>query len=105
MVNWPSVEEQIASANAPRGSALESLIRGNQDFDLLDPREADDDIGLPPWLRVRWRKQHPDVEHSTINPGASYPDVLFMICEWIQAHPELPTFGPTAGGGTNAGES
>ena len=44
------------------GSALEKLIRENQDFDMLSPEEAHDRLRLPPWLRVYWRKQHPELQ-------------------------------------------
>lgn len=91
---WPSVEEQLDASNVTRGSALAQLIKENQDFDLLDPREADDDAGLPLWLRVYWRKNHPDVEHSTVNPGGGYPDVLYTIHNWMLAHHDLPSGGP-----------
>jgi hypothetical protein len=91
---WPSVEEQLAASDVTRESALEQLISDNQDFDLLDPREAEDEAGLPLWLRVYWRKTHPDVEHSTVNPGAGYPDVLYTIHSWMLAHQDLPAGGP-----------
>ena len=87
---WPSVEEQLEAAKARRGSALTKLIRQNQDFHLLRPEEAHDDAGLPVWLRVYWRKNHPDVQHSTVNPGAGYPDVLYTVLTWMLAHPDLP---------------
>lgn len=91
---WPTVEEQIDASNVTGGSALEQLIRENQDFDLLDPREADDDARLPLWLRVYWRRSHPDVEHSTLNPGGGYPDVLYTIHSWMLAHHDLPSGAP-----------
>ena len=49
---WPSVEQQVADTRATPGSALEQLIRENQDFDVLDEREAEDKLPFPPWLRV-----------------------------------------------------
>jgi hypothetical protein len=95
---WPSLEEQLAAAKAVPGSALEKLIKDNQDFHLLQPAEAHDDIGLPVWLRVYWRKTHPDVLHSTVNPGAGYPDGLYTMYAWMLAHPDMPwgsTVNPT----------
>jgi len=56
---WPSVEEQLEAAGIIRGSALDKLIRENQDFHLLSPEESRDNLGLPLWLRVYWRKAHP----------------------------------------------
>ena len=61
---WPSIEEQLRRDNVPPDSALERLIRQHQDVDMLRPEEAIDRIGLPLWLRVYWRKEHPElVEH------------------------------------------
>jgi hypothetical protein len=37
---WPTLEEQLAEANVTPGSALEKLIRDNQDFGLLHPEEV-----------------------------------------------------------------
>ncbi len=99
---WPSVQEQLAAARARRGSALEKLISENQDFGLLAPEEARDNAGLPLWLRVFWRKGHPDVPHSTENPGAGYPDVLYTIHAWMVAHPDNP-LGPPRPGRTRGG--
>ena len=87
---WPSLEEQLHAAKATGGSALEKLIKDNQDFHLLRPEEAHDNADLPLWLRVYWRKHHPDVPHSTVNPGAGYPDVLYTIHAWMLSHHDLP---------------
>jgi|SRR5215213_10312009 len=92
---WPSVQAQIRETNVVRGSALEKLINENQDFQLLQPEEADDDAGLPPWLRVWWRKNHPELEHPTVNPGAGYPDVLYTIYTRMLSQPDLPWDSPT----------
>src|SRR5882724_3044378 len=51
---WPAVTEQLARDGVLPGSALETLIRANQDFSRLRPGEADDDNPIPPWLRVLW---------------------------------------------------
>ncbi len=88
---WPSVEEQLLADKVIRNSALEKLIMENQDFDLLQSEEADDGEGLPLWLRVYWRKNHPDVQHPTVNPGTGYPEVLYDIYEWMLAHQDLPS--------------
>ena len=93
---WPSLEEQLDADQVPKGSALEQLIRANQDFDLLDPKEAQDDVGIPLWLRVYWRKNHRDVQHSTLNPGGGYPDILYTIYSWMLANPDLPWDSPGA---------
>jgi hypothetical protein len=92
---WPSLQEQLDATKPARGTALEKLIKDNQDFHLLQPEEAHDDAGLPLWLRVFWRKGHPDVPHPTVNPGAGYPDVLYTIHTWMLSHPDLPWGSPT----------
>jgi hypothetical protein len=93
----PSLQAQLSAAKAPAGSALAKLIENNQDFDLLDPQELHDDVPLPLWLRVHWRKAHPETPHPNINPGAGYPDVLYDIHARMLAHPDMPwtaTGGP-----------
>lgn len=103
---FPSIEEQLHASKVTRGSALEKLIRDNQDFDLLSSQEAHDDAGLPPWLRVYWRKSHPDEQRSTVNPGASYPDVLYTIYTWMLSHQDLSwskQTRPAASGGKGEG--
>lgn len=86
----PSVATQIRDAKAPKGSPLEDLIRQNQDLDMLAPSEIDDDYPLPLWLRVYWRKQHPEIEMPEKNPGAAYPEVLSQMYRRMVANPELP---------------
>ena len=88
--HWPSIEEQLAAAKAIRGSAFEKFILLNQDFELLRPGETSGDgIGLPPWLRVYWRKQHPKESHSAAGPAGDYPEMLNRIQEWMQLNQEL----------------
>lgn len=86
---WPTVEEQLAQAGATQGTALERLIRENQDFHLLRPEEANDRIGIPPWLRVHWRKAHPDGRYSSDDPTGGYPRTLRDTHSWMLAHPDL----------------
>ncbi|MBY8976757.1 hypothetical protein KHP62_13115 [Rhodobacteraceae bacterium NNCM2] len=86
----PTLASQIRSAEAPKGSTLERLIRENQDFDLLAPGEIDDANPLPLWLRVFWRKQHPEIPLPEKNPGAAYPEVLSQLYRRMVAQPDLP---------------
>ena len=86
---WPTAKEQLQAAKVTSGSALEKLIKDNQDFHLLQPEEASDDAGLPLWLRVHWRKNHPELQHPTVNPGAGYPDTLYTIYNWMLSHQDL----------------
>lgn len=92
---WPSLQEQLDATKPPRGSALEKLIKDNQDFHLLHPEEAHDDAGLPLWLRVFWRKGHPDLPHPEVNPGGGYPDTLYTIYSLMLSHPERAWGSPT----------
>ena len=86
---WPSVEEQLAAAKAVQGSALEKLILDHQDFHLLRPEEAHDTLGFPPWLRVYWRKSHPEGKYSADDPSGGYPRVLNRVHAWMLAHQDL----------------
>ncbi len=92
---WPSVEEQLAASRVVKGSALEQLIRDNQDFEMLRPDEAGDKLGLPLWLRVYWRKGHPQLQISATDPLGPYPDTLFKVHAWMLKHPDLPWGSPT----------
>jgi len=86
---WPTLGEQLAESHAPAGSALAKLIRANQDFSLLRPEEAYDKILVPPWLRVVWRKAHPEEDYSADDPTGGYPLVLKEVAEWMETHPDL----------------
>jgi hypothetical protein len=88
-VVWPSLGEQLrADAVVPR-SALEALIAANQDFLLLRPDEAKDKIGIPPWLRVFWRRAHPEMVYSAADPTGGYPLILKEVHEWMVSHQSL----------------
>jgi hypothetical protein len=99
---WPSLEEQLRDSQVVHGSALEQLIRENQDFELLHPDELNDGLPIPPWLRVHWRKQHPDDVPDDTSPAAAYPypDVLDSVYEWMRIHQDLPGwYGEEPSGG------
>ena len=87
---WPTLEEQLAAAKVIPGSALERLIIENQDFSILRPGEAHDSLGLPPWLRVYFKKTHPDLDYSAENPSGGYPQYLKTGLEWMILHQDLP---------------
>jgi hypothetical protein len=98
---WPSVEEQLAAARIAHGTALEQLVRENQDFSLLDSEEAHDRLRLPPWLRVYWRKQHPESAPAAGDPTRGYPLALHDIYLWMIGHQDLRPergAGPEQGG-------
>lgn len=70
-------------------SALAEIVRNNQDFWMLRRDEINDLHGLPPWLRVWWRKAHPEVEYSADDPTKGHPLVLKEILEWMLTHQDL----------------
>src|SRR5205823_7679837 len=80
-LQWPSLQEQLTQDKVVAGSALDRLIRDNQDFSLLRPEEAHDDLGLPIWFRVLWHKNYPDAR--------SYPLVLRDTYRWVLSHQDL----------------
>ena len=87
--SWPDLSAQLRGAHAPTGSALAKLIADNQDFSMLRPEEAHDTIRVPPWLRVWWRRNHPEAVYSAADPTGGYPLVLKEAYEWMVLHPDL----------------
>jgi hypothetical protein len=86
---WPTIAGQLAEDGIDPDSALAALILENQDFRMLRAEEAKDTIGLPPWLRVYWRKAHPELTYSADDPTGGYPRVLNEIYEWMVHHQDL----------------
>ena len=90
---WPSLQQQLSQEyfgyKVQSGTALEKLIRDNQDFSLLRDDEKSDNRGFPPWLRVWWRKEHPELEYSASDPTGGYPRALHEILEWMLTHQDL----------------
>ncbi|MCB9685450.1 MAG: hypothetical protein H6735_10455 [Alphaproteobacteria bacterium] len=87
---WPTLDAQIEAAGVSKHSELGKLIAENQDFGLLEPGEATDGDALPLWVRVMWRKSHPELEHPKHNPLGGYPEVLYTIHQRIMANPDEP---------------
>ena len=83
---WPTYAEQLLADNVQHGTALEQLISENQDFSILDPGEMHDSLGIPLWLRVNWRKAHPELKYSPADPTHGYPLVLHEAHEWMVTH-------------------
>jgi hypothetical protein len=88
-VQWPTLRSQLARDHVPPASALARFIEEHQDFSLLDPRELHDEIRIPLWLRVQWRKAHPDMKYDAADPTGGYPYVLKEAHEWMREHPDL----------------
>ena len=93
---FPTVEEQLKKAKAKKGSKLEKLILDNQDFSKLKDRDAEDQV-VPPWLKVYWRKGHPQGNYDNdIDPTGGYPHVLKEILEWMMTHQDFKPGHPEA---------
>jgi hypothetical protein len=85
--NWPTLEDQLAASKVIHGSALEALVRANQDFSVLAPEEANDDLPFPPWLRVYIRKTHPELPFT--GPRVVYPLFVNEIYSWMRNNQDL----------------
>jgi hypothetical protein len=81
---WPTLEEQLAKDHVVAGSALDKVVRDNQDLSLLAPGEVQDLLRLPAWMRVFWRRQHPEMKE------AAYPLAIKTLYEWMVQHQDLP---------------
>ena len=88
-LSWPTVSQQLSHDKIIPGSPLERLIQDNQDFEILRKGEMNDKIGIPPWLRVLWRKAHPELVYSAADPTGGYPRVLHEVHDWLLAHQDL----------------
>jgi hypothetical protein len=91
--SWPSADQQLKSSRVQPGSALEKLILNNQDFGMLRAEEAGDKIPVPLWLRVHWRKNHPEGNYVASDPTGGYPLVLKEMAEWMRLHQDLVATG------------
>ena len=108
-LEWPTVQEQLEKSQVQSGSALERLILNNQDFSMLNPKEAADHLRIPLWLRVLYRRNHPNDRFSPNDPTGGYPLVLNEVWEWMSTHQDLRPGKPTHGGppekATESGEA
>jgi hypothetical protein len=84
--SWRTLEEQLQAAGASPGGALDELIRANQDLSLLRGERPRPD--LPPWLRVYWRKAHPDAR--------GYPLTIKRLQGWLQNNPDRANLSGSA---------
>ncbi len=91
--DYPTLTKQLSAVydgeTVEPDSELARLIAANQDFSMLRPDEFSDKRGLPPWLRVWWRKAHTEFEYTTVDPTKGYPLVLKEILEWMITHQDL----------------
>lgn len=87
---WPTIEEQLKESRVRPGSALEKLIKENQDFGMLPPEEARDKLRIPLWLRVHFRKNHPELTFKPGDPTGGYPLALRDLYNWMIRNQDLP---------------
>jgi hypothetical protein len=87
--HWPTLDQQLKERRVRPGTALEKLILANQDFAMLRPEEASDRLPVPLWLRVHWRKHHPEGTYSAADPTGGYPLALKEVAEWMETHQSL----------------
>jgi hypothetical protein len=86
---WPSLEEQLRESGVRPGTALEKLIEAHQDFSLLRPEELHDQLRIPLWLRVQFRKRHPEIRPIPGDPIGGYPLALRDLYIWMLEHQDL----------------
>ena len=86
---WPTLDEQLKESNVRKNSALEKLIKDNQDFSMLRPEEAADKRRLPLWLRVHFRKAHPELTFDANDPTGGYPLALRDLYLWMIHNQDL----------------
>lgn len=91
---WPSLQEQLVADCINPASPMADLVRDNQEFWMLRPGEFVDKIGIPLWLRVSWRKAHPEGDYSGDDPTGGYPLVLREVAEWMTTHQDLTPSPP-----------
>ena len=90
---WPTLDEQLKESNVKKNSALEKLIKDNQNFAMLRPEEAADKLRLPLWLRVHFRKAHPELDFKPDDPTGGYPLALRDLYLWMIHNQDLKTEG------------
>jgi hypothetical protein len=86
---WPTIQEQLREARVIPGKALEKLIHENQNFEMLQPEEAQDNLRIPLWLRVHFRKNHPELTFQPGDPTGGYPLALRDLYIWMVNNQDL----------------
>jgi len=96
VIAWPSLSEQLQKDQVQPGSALEKLVRDNQEFSLLPTGCGEETEGeaVPPWLRVLFHKNHPEFAPRGQCPAGDYPEFLERIYVWMLAHQDLKPVSP-----------
>jgi hypothetical protein len=100
---WPAVPDQLQRHGIGQGSALARLVEDNQELWMLRPEEVKDLLPTPPWLRVAFRKAHPELTYQADDPTGGYPHVLKEVLEWMVGHQDLKSDPPVAEGSAGGG--
>ena len=88
--HWPTIDQQLKRHRVPaRHGSREADPQQPGLRDAPAPRRRNDKIPVPLWLRVYWRKEHPEATYSAADPTGGYPHVLKEMAEWMQIHQEL----------------
>lgn len=87
---WPTLEEQLRESKVRAGTKLEQLVKENQDFSVLRPEELNDRLRIPLWLRVQFRKRHPESVPAPGDPTGGYPLALRDLYNWMIENQDLP---------------
>ena len=103
---WPTladIEGAVRERRVIYGSELEQLIETNQNTSVLRPEESEDDgVDIPLWLRVHYRKNHPDQSLAKAGAVGDYPEYLENLHEWMKRNQNsIQTKSTPAGGGQN----
>ncbi|MCK6684303.1 MAG: pre-peptidase C-terminal domain-containing protein [Thermoanaerobaculia bacterium] len=85
----PPLDRQLSQHGIRKGTALEKLVIANQDFKMLRADERADTGRIPGWLKVYWRKNHPEARYSAQDPTGGYPHVIKEVLEWMLSHQDL----------------
>jgi hypothetical protein len=85
----PPIDTQLQADDIDADSILARVVRQSQDAELLCDSEFDDHLGIPLWLRINWRKGHPEDHFRCDDPGYGYPRVLYEAYGWLVRHQDL----------------
>jgi hypothetical protein len=95
---WPTLRQQLRDAGVRPGTKLEALVTENQDFSLLRPEELNDKLRIPLWLRVHFRRRHPEITPIPGDPTGGYPLALRDLYNWMVENQDLPEQSSEEGG-------
>ncbi|HEV3115895.1 MAG TPA: sialidase family protein [Gemmataceae bacterium] len=65
------------------------MVENNQELHLLKAAGVKGKIDVPDWLKVYYRKQHPQLKAALQDPTQGYPLALESIYHWMLTHQDL----------------